>query len=45
MDSDSTIQSPALPAVFETEEVNSTLEINPQRSESNQSDIRTDNRN
>jgi hypothetical protein len=45
IDSDSTIQSPALPAVFETEEVNSTLEINPQRSESNQSDIRTDNRN
>ena len=43
-DSDQTIKSPELPTVFETQELNSTLEINPQRSETNQSDIRTDNR-
>ena len=44
MDSDQTIKSPALPTVFETQELNSTLELNPQRSETDQSDIRTDNR-
>ena len=43
-DSDQTIKSLELPAVFETQELNSTLEINPQRSETNQSNIRTDNR-
>ena len=42
--SDQSINSPDLPTVFETQELNSTLEINPQRSETNQSDIRTDNR-
>jgi hypothetical protein len=44
LDSDSTIKSPKLPAVFETQEPKSALEINPQHSETNQSDIRTDNR-
>ena len=43
-DSNSTIQSPELPAVFETQELKSILEFNPQRSETNQSDIRTNNR-
>ena len=43
-DSDQTIKSPELPAVFETQELNPTLEINPQRSETNQSNLRTDNR-
>jgi hypothetical protein len=43
-DSDHTIKSPDLPDVFETQEPKSTLEINPQRSETNQCDIRTDNR-
>ena len=43
-DSDQTIKSPELPAVFETQEPKSTLELNPQRSETDQSDIRTDNR-
>ena len=43
-DSDQTIKSPELPTVFETEELNSALEINPQHSETNQSNIRTDNR-
>ncbi len=42
--SDQTIKSPELPTVFETQELKSTLEINPQPSETNQSDIRTDNR-
>ena len=43
-DSDQTIKSLELPAVFETQELNPTLEIDPQRSETNQSNIRTDNR-
>ena len=43
-DSDQTIKSPELPAVFETQELNSTSELNPQRPETNQSNIRTDNR-
>ena len=43
-DSDQTIKSPELPAVFETPEPKSILELNPQRPETNQSDIRTDNR-
>ena len=42
-DSDQTIKSPELPTVFETQELNSTLEINPQRSETNQSNLRTNN--
>ena len=40
-DSDQTIKSPELPAVFETQELNPTLEIDPQRPETNQSDIST----
>jgi len=40
-DSDQTIKSPKLPTVFNTQEAKSVLEINPQHSESNQSDIRT----
>ena len=43
-DSDQTINSPDLPAVFENQEPKSILELNPQRSETNQPDIRTDNR-
>ena len=43
-DSDQTIKSPELPAVFETQELNSTLEINPQHSEADPSNIRTNNR-
>ena len=43
-DSDQTIKSPELPAVFETQELNSALEINPQSSETDHSNIRTDNR-
>ena len=43
-DSDRTIQSDELPAVFETQELNSALEVNPQRSEPHRSNIRTDNR-
>ena len=43
-DSDSTSKSPESQPVFETQEPKSALEINPQRSESNQSDIRTDKR-
>ena len=43
-DSDQTIKSPELPAVFETQEPKSILELDPQRSETDQSDIRTDNR-
>jgi len=42
--SDQTINSPDLPAVFENQEPKSILELNPQRSETNQPDIRTDNR-
>ena len=43
-DSDQTINSPDLPVVFENQEPKSILELNPQRSETNQPDIRTDNR-
>ena len=43
-DSNQTIKSPELPAVFETQESKSILELNPQRSKNNPSDIRTDNR-
>ena len=43
-DFDQTIKSDELPAVFETQELNSALEVNPQRSETNRSNIRTDNR-
>ena len=43
-DSNSTIKSPELPAVFETQELKSALELNPQRSETNQSNLRTNNR-
>ncbi len=42
-DSDSTSKSPEYPAVFETQELKSALELNPQRSETNQSDLRTNN--
>jgi FtsZ-binding cell division protein ZapB len=42
-DSNQTIKSPELSAVSETQELNSTLEINPQRSETNQSHLRTNN--
>ncbi len=43
-ESDQTIKSPDLPAVFETQELKSALEINPQRSETNQPNLRTNNR-
>jgi len=43
-DSDQTINTTELPTGFETRESKSVLELNPQRSETNQSDIRTDNR-
>ena len=43
LDSDSTIKSLELPTVFETQELNSTIELNPQRSETNQSNHRTNN--
>jgi hypothetical protein len=41
LDSDSTINSPDLPAVFETQKLKSGLDLNSPRSETNQSDIRT----
>jgi hypothetical protein len=44
LDSDSTIKSCEYPAVFETKEPKSTSELNPQRSETNQSNLRTNNR-
>jgi len=44
MDSDQTIKSPDLTAVSATQGPKSTFELNPQRSETNQSDTRTDNR-
>ena len=44
LDSDSAIKSTDLPAVFETQEHKSTIELNPQRSETNQSNLRTNNR-
>ena len=40
-DSDQTINSPDLAAVFGTQEPKSILELNPQRSEADQSDLRT----
>ena len=43
-ESNPTIQPPELPAVFETQELNSTIELNPQSLESNQSNLRTNNR-
>jgi len=43
-DSDSTIESPDLIAEVATLELNSTLESNPQRSETNLSNLRTNNR-
>jgi len=43
-DTNQIIKSPKLPTVFETQELNSTLEINPERSEADHSNIRTDNR-
>ena len=43
-DSDQTIKSPELPAVFETQKLKSGLDLNSPRSETNQSDIRTNNR-
>ena len=42
-DSDQTIKSHELPTVFATQELKSILELNPQSSETNQSDIRTNN--
>jgi hypothetical protein len=42
-DSDQTIKSPDLPAVFETQEPKSTLELNLQYAEIDQSDLRADN--
>ena len=38
-DSDQTIESPELPTVFNTRELKSTSEIDPQRSETNPSDL------
>ena len=43
-DSDRTINSLDSPAVFETQYLKSILELNSKHSETNQSDIRTDNR-
>ena len=43
-DSDQTINFPDPPALFASREFKSVLELNPQRSETNQSNIRTDNR-
>ena len=40
-DSEQAINSPDLPAVFETQEPKSTLDLNPQLTEADQSDIRT----
>ena len=40
-DSDQTINSPELPAVFESLESKSALELNPQHSEADHSDIST----
>ena len=42
-DSDPTIKSPDLPCTLASQELNSTFELNPQRSETIQSDIRTNN--
>ena len=43
-DSNRTINSLDSPAVFETQYLKSILELNSKHSETNQSDIRTDNR-
>jgi len=43
-DTDQTIKSSELPSVSKTQEPKSTLEINPQRSETNQSNLRTNKR-
>ena len=43
-DSDRTIKSDELPAVFKTQQRKVILDLNPQHSETDQSDIRTDNR-
>jgi len=43
-DLNSTDKSPDIPAAFETQELKSALELNPQHSESNQSNLRTNNR-
>jgi len=40
-DSDQTLKFPELPTVFETQEPKSILEINPQRSEADRSDLPT----
>jgi hypothetical protein len=42
--SDQNIKSPELPDVFVSQELKSVLELNPQRSETNEYDIRTYNR-
>ena len=42
-DLNSTEKSPESQPVFETQELKSALEINPQRSETNQSKLRTNN--
>ena len=43
-ESDQSIKSSELHTVFETQEFKSALEINPSRSETNQSNLRTNNR-
>jgi hypothetical protein len=43
-DLNSTDKSPDLPAEFASQEPKSALELNPQRSETNQSNLRTNNR-
>ena len=43
-DSDQIVNFPDFPAVFVTQEFKSALELQPQHSETNQSDIRADNR-
>jgi hypothetical protein len=41
LDSNTTTKSQELPIVFASQKLKSTLKLNPQRSETNQSDIRT----
>jgi len=43
-DSDQTVNAPNLPAVFSSRDFKSALELNQQRSETDHSNIRTDNR-
>ncbi|GAF89128.1 unnamed protein product, partial [marine sediment metagenome] len=43
-DFDQTINSPELPTVFENQEPKSILELNPQCSKTDQSNLRTNNR-